>query len=239
MLEYLLIPILIVLGFIVLVLFVAAIAGKGSKDESEGKPPFGWSSSIKNCDKLEQEAFGKKGENYVANMLEDLANTYNGHVFNDFTFKDEAGFSTNIDHIFISRGGIFIIETKSNKGIIYGNTNDETWYAQKEDWQDDRIFKNPIKQNQGHINHLRKMMGKYPPKMISIVIFPFAEQINSDSETVFDIEAAKQFIIEKTDENDYSENFPIKMCKKIQEIIDIYGITIEEHKENIKSKYNN
>lgn len=54
-----------------------------------------------------------------------------------------------IDHVVISKYGVFVIETKNYRGWIIGNEKSEYWtqviYKRKE-----RLY-NPIKQNYGHI----------------------------------------------------------------------------------------
>lgn len=53
--------------------------------------------------------------------------------------------TTQIDHVVISKSGIFIIETKNYKGWIHGHENSNYWtqtiYKHK------TKFRNPIKQN--------------------------------------------------------------------------------------------
>ena len=51
--------------------------------------------------KYEQERFGKAGEEYVSSMLGVIQQNYKSYIFNDYTFKDDKGYSSNIDHIFI------------------------------------------------------------------------------------------------------------------------------------------
>lgn len=192
---------------------------------------------ITKFDKQEQETFGKEGELSVAAMLNDIISKHYGYVFNDFTFMDENGYSTNIDHIIICEGGIFIIETKSLKGIIYGNDNNEVWYQEK--WQENKEFYNPVNQNQGHINHLKRMMGYNPPKLISMIIFSLADSIdNIDSKYVYDINSAYNYIVECINKNNYPKYLIDKTYAQLNQIINQYGISINEHKENIKNKYN-
>ena len=122
--------------------------------------------------------------------------------------------------------------------VMYGSESDEYWYAEKEEWQDDKKFRNPVIQNQGHINHLRRMFKNNPPKMYSLVIFPAADSIDCvDSIKVYDIDSAYNFIIEKINEGKYSEQFVDRMHTEFNDIINQYGITIEEHIANNKDKY--
>lgn len=43
-----------------------------------------------------------------------------------FLIEDDLGM-TQIDHIYISKFGIFVVETKNYKGWIYGKTHDKEW----------------------------------------------------------------------------------------------------------------
>ncbi len=185
----------------------------------------------------EQEMFGQYGEQFVADMLLEIAKKYDGKVINNFTFKDYEGFSTNIDHILICKGGLFIVETKANKGIIFGKSDDEYWLSQKLDYQEDKTFKNPVKQNLGHINHLKKMM-KHHLKMFSLIIFPFADSLNNiDSKYVFDLDSAYDFIVSKIANSKYSDYYVKNIYEELIQIKNIYGISLEEHVKNINELY--
>ncbi len=191
-----------------------------------------------NEDIREQEAFGKLGEKRVADFLSEIKKQYGGYVFNNFTFEDENGYSTNIDHILICKGGIFVIETKSNKGVVFCDVNQDQWYAKKEN-NDYKTLKNPIKQNEGHINHLKRIMGDKPPKMLSIVIFPVADYIENKSTIVHTLDSARKYIIDKITHSHYSdpERFIKKSYEKLKQIKNKYGISIEKHMNNLKKMY--
>lgn len=90
-------------------------------------------------------------------------------VLNDLLLKN--GNSTSqIDHIVISKSGIFVIETKNYKGWIHGHQNSEYWtqtiYKHK------RKLRNPIKQNWVHVFALKKILSEYQyVKYYPIVVF--------------------------------------------------------------------
>ena len=67
---------------------------------------------------------GKRGERNVNFNLRFLPNEY--HLFNDvyICFNDR---SVQIDHIVVSKYGIFVIETKNIKGWIFGTDTSEYW----------------------------------------------------------------------------------------------------------------
>ncbi|MDD7715140.1 MAG: nuclease-related domain-containing protein, partial [Mollicutes bacterium] len=133
--------------------------------------------------------YGDIGEKIVGQRLEEIVNTYGGYLYNDFCFEDEYGFSSQIDHILITLGGVFIIETKNMVGTVYGDKDAERWKCIK--YQNGNIYEkiigNPIIQNQGHINHLRDMFASIPPKMTSMVIFVDTDISYIDSNLVYNL----------------------------------------------------
>lgn len=184
----------------------------------------------------EQEKQGLKGEREVAYYLEQIASHFGGYVFNSFIFKDEDGYSSEIDHILITQGGVFIIETKAQKGIITGNMENEIWYSTNE-YDDINTFRNPIDQNDGHIRHLRKILKKNAPYMFSIIIFPFANIDSISYSQIHHLEDALEYIVEKTEEGKYTKDFVEKMKAQFTYIKEVYGISKEEHLENIKAHH--
>lgn len=67
--------------------------------------------------------------------------------------------SSQIDHVVVSRFGIFVIETKNYKGWICGAETSEYWTQ----YTSRRVveFRNPIKQNRSHICVLQKVLPEY------------------------------------------------------------------------------
>lgn len=111
---------------------------------------------------------GKAGEMRVASLLKRLPED-KYHVFNNVLLSSN-GYSTQIDHIVVSIYGIFVIETKFYKGMIYGGENSEYWTQNI--WGNKYRLRNPIHQNMGHIRALKfllKDFGEIP--YISIVAF--------------------------------------------------------------------
>ena len=222
---WIIILIIIIIGLIVtLITFISLKLHKNKKSNID-------------YNTFEKERFGKLGENYVSKHLEIIINELGGYLYNDFCFEDEKGYSTEIDHILITRGGIFIIETKTNKGTIFGEKDDEYWVSIKKEYQEDKFIKNPIIQNNGHINHLKRMFKNYPPKMISMIIFPLADISNINSNLVYNLNDAISYIIKLTMTNKYSIQYVERINKQILDIKSKYSISKEKHIENISKKY--
>lgn len=97
---------------------------------------------------------GTFGEKRVSHILAKLPKE-RYEVFNDVMIKTEHG-TTQIDHVVVSHYGVFVIETKTMTGWIYGSENDKYWtqniYGNK--YQ----FYNPVFQNNGHVRALRKVL---------------------------------------------------------------------------------
>ena len=189
-------------------------------------------------DRQEIEQIGHAGESVVAINLYGIATDFDGHLFNGFLFEDEDGFSTEIDHILVTKGGVFVVETKSNKGYIVGNATDKTWVCVKKEYQDDKVFINPIIQNNGHIKHLTMMFKKGTvPKFRSVVIFLGADISNINSKCVYDLRGAIEYIRQVTKDGNYTKDFVESTYQQLLSIKEKYGITKERHIKNINRLY--
>lgn len=65
--------------------------------------------------------------------------------------------TTQIDHVIVSKYGIFVIETKNYKGWIYGEENQKTWLQIL--FKRKNKFQNPIHQNYKHIKFLQALLS--------------------------------------------------------------------------------
>ena len=119
MLELIILTIiaLVIIGMIPLIIYLVT---------TERDPVTGQRKSRPRLNYRDAESFGKSAEEYVSSYLQDIVNECGGYLFNDYCFEDDDGYSSQIDHILITRGGVFVIETKANKGTIYGDINDDT-----------------------------------------------------------------------------------------------------------------
>lgn len=88
--------------------------------------------------------------------------------FNDVTIPDGVG-STQIDHIYVSRFGIFVVETKNMNGWIFGRADQSQWtqtlYKKK------YKFQNPIRQNYKHVKTLESILRVPASKLHTVIVF--------------------------------------------------------------------
>jgi hypothetical protein len=90
------------------------------------------------------------------------------HLIKDVTLATDDG-TTQIDHIIISRYGVFVIETKNMKGWIFGSANQRTW-TQKI-YKHTTKFQNPLHQNYKHVKTLEALLDIPAAAIRSLVVF--------------------------------------------------------------------
>lgn len=89
--------------------------------------------------------------------------------------------TTQIDHIVVSRYGIFYIETKNYSGLISGNEWDKTWEQMTE--KSVHPIPNPVRQNYKHSLALKRVLVDYPHLPIyPIVVFSNKSRLDVTSE---------------------------------------------------------
>lgn len=77
--------------------------------------------------------------------------------------------STQIDHVIVSRFGIFAIETKNMQGWIFGSERQAEW-TQKI-YKRTFKFQNPLRQNYKHTKALEAMLQVPPDTIHSVIVF--------------------------------------------------------------------
>jgi len=129
------------------------------------------------------EALGVLGEKRVSSFLADL-DCEEYRVYNDLLFRD-GKYTTQVDHIIISRYGVFVLETKNIHGKVYGGGNAEFWKQYLPDtgykrygFTQEHQLRNPIWQNDGHIKTLRRLIFGNEIPVYGIVVFPSETDIN-------------------------------------------------------------
>lgn len=87
---------------------------------------------------------------------------------NNITLQTANG-TTQIDHIIVSKYGIFVIEAKNMAGWIFGDAKSAQWtqslFGKK------YRFQNPLHQNYRHTKALQEFLGVDESKLISLVMF--------------------------------------------------------------------
>ncbi|MCR4880254.1 MAG: NERD domain-containing protein [Bacilli bacterium] len=177
---------------------------------------------------------GESGENTIANILNNLKED-DEVVINDFLVSrnKEGTHSIQIDHIFISHRGIFVIETKDYKGKIYGNTYDKYWTQYIGRRTENRLY-NPIMQNETHCRYIDKLFH-HRYMIDNIVIFLDAElYINGRDDTLFNPLSFVNYYCGIKDNTYLSTNDIDYISNKLYDLLMNRSITKEEHIRNIR-----
>jgi len=90
------------------------------------------------------------------------------HVRRNLTLPTADG-TTQIDHVVVSRHGVFVIETKNYGGWIFGKPGDKNW-TQKFP-RHSTPFQNPLRQNYKHVRTLAGLTGVADGAVFSLVVF--------------------------------------------------------------------
>jgi len=111
---------------------------------------------------------GVMGEVIVNLAARLFLNKNDYHLIKNVGIPTEDG-TTQIDHIIVSRFGVFVVETKNMKGWIFGSENQKQWTQQI--FKSKHRFQNPLHQNYKHTKTLEAALGLDPSKLFSVVVF--------------------------------------------------------------------
>lgn len=112
---------------------------------------------------------GERGEWAVAKELSRLPQD-GYYVVNDLMLPTKDGATTQVDHVVVSRFGIFVIETKDYSGWIFGREKGRQW-TQAFPNGDRFKFQNPLRQNWWHIYVMAEILEQPTRVFRNIVVF--------------------------------------------------------------------
>lgn len=186
---------------------------------------------------------GRRGEKLTERELDSL-NFWgrDGLVLRNVYVPKKDGETSEIDVLYITEKGIFVIESKNYSGWIFGDEKSKTWTTVLPNKMKNRFY-NPIMQNRTHIRYLRKYINDDIP-LFSIIAFsercelkkvsvesPDIHVIKRDRlyATVRDIWDSSQSVVDQTKRNE--------IYQKIKVLTDVDEATKLAHIKNIKEKY--
>ena len=113
---------------------------------------------------------GKEGEARMAKCLAQLPpDEY--QVVNDVMLPTKDETTTQIDHVVVSRFGIFVVETKDYNGWIFADAHAAQWTQMLAYGKRKNRFQNPIHQNRRHIAVISELLGVPQDRFRSVVAF--------------------------------------------------------------------
>ena len=121
------------------------------------------------CIKYGSKITGWFGEHWTKSSL-DVSDKSKYIVLNDIMI-DVNGKTHQIDHIVLSKYGIFVIETKQYNGYIKGGKYDKKWVRYIKG-KEPIYYTNPIRQNYGHVKAISELLNISEDKVFNIVCIP-------------------------------------------------------------------
>lgn len=120
--------------------------------------------------KVGKKKFKKVNTQYAISCLINNPNS----IFYEIVKK-----SSQIDHIIVSPYGIFVIETKNHKGMVFGDVNGKVWTQVLKGENGKRAygghahytFLNPVIQNEEHMKHLSQKLSIPRQFMTGMIVF--------------------------------------------------------------------
>jgi hypothetical protein len=117
--------------------------------------------------RYQTHVFQNRGEARLSRALKMRFVAPDYHLLNHVTIRLKDG-TTQIDHVLVSRFGIFVIETKDYTGWIFAGAGDRYWtqvlYRAK------FRFQNPLRQNHRHVRAIQELLDFLPSHVVRPVV---------------------------------------------------------------------
>ena len=189
------------------------------------------------------ERIGNYGEKLVVRELK-LLRLFGrkGRILRNVYIPKPKEETAELDVIYITQKGIFIVESKNYSGWIFGNENDKYWTAMLENRQKNSFY-NPILQNASHLKWTRAFVGEDVP-LFSIVAFSERCELKKVTVTSKDVRVVKRDRLYATIRSIWKEVPDALAPERVDELYDeLYPLTKVDkefkraHVETIRRKY--
>lgn len=158
---------------------------------------------------------GDQGELALSSVLRSLPDYY--HVIDNVLLQTKKG-STQIDHIIVSPFGVFVVETKNHKGLIFGDCYSRVWTQVLNGRAKFRMY-SPVLQNMGHIQHLSAQIRLSMDCIQGVIVFTNndANLSNVNCPFCFNVDQLYYYIMQfKT--QIFNEKQLVKLIKRIDTV---------------------
>ena len=189
------------------------------------------------------QEYGGLGESLSENKLKHMRLFgYDGMILRNLYLPANRDQTSEIDLVYITQKGIFVIESKNYSGWIFGSDKDQFWTQMLPNRQKNRFY-NPIKQNQTHIKWLLSYLESEVPVFSLIVFSERCELKQIDFETprtgICKRDELSGTIREfwKHTEDVLSSEQIQQIYKKLEPLTQADEATKQAHIDNIQEKY--
>ena len=143
--------------------------------------------------------------------------------------------TTQIDHVVLSRYGIFVVETKNYKGWIYGS-KDEPYWTQSLIGGIRNKFQNPLRQNYRHTMALAEHLKIDHGRIHSVVFFVGEAELKGDFPSNVMNEGVGSYIRSFKKILFISPDLA-RMEKQLRSLEEDKTVTAKEHVHNLQERY--
>jgi len=158
--------------------------------------------------------------------------------FHDITLPTRNG-TTQIDHIFVSQFGIFVVETKNMGGWIFGGERDPEWTQTFRSGMKFR-FQNPLRQNYGHVKAVEATLAELslPLDTIhSVVAFVGTAQLKTEMPANVTVGTGFASFVRSFRKPILSDETVMAACRLIEaESLPSSGATHRQHVRDLKER---
>jgi hypothetical protein len=181
-------------------------------------------------------AFQNRGEALLSRVAQTNFGSPDYHLMNHVTLQMKDG-TTQIDHILVSRFGVFVIETKDYKGWIFANANQANWTQVL--FNAKFKFQNPTLQNFRHVCAVQDVLDFLPPGAVkSAVVFTGEAEFKTEvPQGVFTLSGFIDYVREQTSEMMSLNRVQFCVGRLETARLAISGKTDVEHVESLERRH--
>lgn len=180
---------------------------------------------------------GQDGEEEIANILRHLPGKF--LLYNNLYIPTGFEKWTEIDLVVVHEKGVFVIESKNYSGSISGEMRDQFWLKSMSSTYAQRFY-NPIKQNEGHIRALKKVIGELP--IYSIIVFGQEAELHVEQLPANDVYVCKvsqlRFLWDLLATLEKEVDLESVRCD-LEQLDETTWAIQQQHIDNIQKKYGN
>ncbi|EGQ7854846.1 nuclease [Vibrio vulnificus] len=174
---------------------------------------------------------GAFGEFLVNRLLSKLPES-DYTLIKDVTLPTSDG-TTQVDHIVVSKYGIFVVETKNMKGWIFGSARQKQW-TQKI-YRHSSKFQNPLHQNYKHIKALETLLGCSEEHLHSVIVFIGDSTFKTEMPPNVTYARGSIRYIQQFNEVVFSDNDYARLTESINQIKLKRGVITDlKHRKHVK-----
>lgn len=186
---------------------------------------------------------GRRGEKLTEREL-NLVRLFgrSGKVLRNVYVPKDNGETSEIDVLFITQKGIFVIESKNYSGWIFGDEQSAYWTASLPNSQKNKFY-NPIKQNRSHIKWLGQYLQDTVP-LFSVVVFSERcelKKVTVESPDIYVIKRDRLYAVVRkiwdSTEDKLDDLQVVSIYGQLKQLTKVDLAVKQAHVETIREKY--